>query len=165
MLFIFEIVFILTLVMILFMLYRNERIISKSVLPQANVEEFWDGPERRRHARFRKKLAIRYHVIKHSRIKNRCRSIDISEGGMKLLLSEKLDKGTMLEIQIRIPNSGKNIDAEGCVAWAEEITKRDAFGRRLFYAGIKFSAINEPDGSSLLEYIKSLENKGPEPAS
>jgi len=165
MLVIFELLSILMLAMILFSLYRNERILSKSVLPQAGVEEFWNGPERRKHTRFRKKLVVSYCVIKHPHIKNRCRTIDISEGGMKLILNEKLDKGTILDIKISIPKSEKSIYAEGGVAWTEDISERDAFGRRLFFAGIKFSAINEPDGSSLLEYIQSLNSKNPEPAS
>ena len=165
MLVISEILFILVLALILFSLYRNERILSKSVLPQAGVEEFWNGPERRKHIRFRKKLVVSYRVVKHPHIKNRCRTIDISEGGMKLIINEKLDKGTMLDIKISIPESGKNIDAEGGVAWTEDMPERDAFGRRLFFAGIKFSAINEPNGSSLLEYIQSLNVKNQESAS
>jgi len=161
---IFEMLFVLILSMILFMLYRNERIITRSMLPRADVEEFWDGMERRRHARLRRKLIVYYRIITRPHIKNRCRTVDISEGGMKLLLNEKLDKGVMLEIKISIPKSGKNVEVEGDVAWAEEISERDAFGRRLFYAGIKFSAINDPDGSSLVEYIRSLTEKGQESA-
>jgi len=161
---IFEMLFVLILSMILFMLYRNERVIARSVLPKADVEELWEGAERRKHARIRKKLVVYYRIITHPRIRNRCRTIDISEGGMKLLLNEKLDKGAMLEIKITIPRSGRNVEVEGGVAWAEEVSERDAFGRRLFYAGIKFSAINDPGGSVLVEYIRSLAEKGQEPA-
>lgn len=164
MLLIFEMLFVVILSLILFMLYRNERIISKSILPKADMEEFWDGRERRKHARLKKKLIVYYRVITRPHIKNRCRTIDISEGGMKLLLNEKLDKGVLLELKIFIPSHGKHVQAEGDVAWAEEVTEKDAFGRRLFYAGIKFSAINEPDGSGLVEYIRSLAEKGQEQA-
>ncbi len=157
MLLVFETLMILVLSMVLFTLYNNERILSRSAMPQADMEEYWEGPDRRKHVRFKKKLVVYYRIIRDTRANNRCRTIDISEGGMKLLLNEKLDKNAVLCLKIAIPKPGNSVDVKGEVAWTEEVSEKDAFGRRLFYAGIKFSATNDPKGTGLVNYIRSLD--------
>lgn len=139
------------------MIYRNERPSSKNLLPRAKAEEYWDGKERRRHVRFKKALEVTYVIEKKPHLRDG-KTVDISEGGLKLLLAEKLAIGTMMDLHIAIPCSDKTTDTEmeGEVVWSSEARDDAISGKRLFYSGIKFFAIPEPRGTSLIGYINSL---------
>src|SRR3989338_2613326 len=102
MLFILELSFIVLLFMILGLLYRNEKVSSKRASPHAKIEEYWNGMERRRYARFKKILEVTYKIEKKPHLKAG-KTVDISEGGVKLLLDEKLAKGTIVDLQIALP--------------------------------------------------------------
>lgn len=151
-----ELLFIVLLAMILFMLYRNERLRSKHMMPRATMEEYWDGKERRRHFRFQKTLGVSYAVEKKAHLKSNGKTVDISESGMKLLLDEKLPKGVILDLMIELPGSKKMAEVEGEVVWSEEVAEKHPSGKRFFHSGIRFSAIKEPSGKSLIDYIRSV---------
>ena len=156
MLLILELLFIVVLVMILFMVYRNERISSRDLVSRAKIEEYWNGKERRHHVRFKKALEVTYSVEKKSGL-NSSKTVDISEGGVKLLLDEKLSEGTMINLHIVLPNSKKILDVEGEIVWSSESQETDASNKRFFYSGIRFFAMRKPSGTILIDYIRSLE--------
>ena len=156
MLLIAELVFIVMLTMILFVLYRNEILAARNGLLFATIEEFWDGKERRRYTRFKKAIDITYAVEKKLHLKNNCRIVDISEGGMQIRLDTKLSKGNIIFLKIPIPDSNAIAEAEGEIMWSKDLPDRDKFSRRLFSAGVQFRAIKEPAGIKLMEYIHSL---------
>jgi len=151
-----EMVFLVLLGAILFMVYIREIGSSKKNGHKASLEEYWSGKERRRHLRFRNKLEVAYTVAKKPKLKNNGHTVDISEGGLKILIAEKLGKGSIMGFTIALPNNGKTANVEGEVVWSEDFDGTDSSGRRLFYSGIKFLAIREPSGSNLMEYIRSL---------
>lgn len=155
MLVILELSFIVLLFMILGLLYRNEKILAKKASPHAKIEEYWNGMERRRYARFREILEAMYKIEKRPHLKTG-KTVDISEGGVKLLLDEKLAKGTIIDLQIAFPNSKKSAEVEGEVVWTSEYQEADASIKRLFHSGVKFLAINQPQGTNLIDYIRSL---------
>jgi len=148
--------FIVLLSMILYLLYKNEFIISKNNRHHAKIEEYWTGKERRKYGRFKKILDVIYAIAKKPQLKSNGRTIDISEGGMKLLLDEKLPAGAILDLKISIPASAQEIEVEGEVVWCEENSQKEEPGKRHFYHGIKFLAIKEPSGKYLSEYIRSI---------
>jgi c-di-GMP-binding flagellar brake protein YcgR len=156
---IIEILFVLLLIAILVVLYRNERLVKRSRLPYADIEEFWDGKERRRHIRFKSALQVTYSLRDKRHIKNNCRTIDISDGGLKLMMNEKLSVGSLLHLKISIPRSKSSAEIEGEIVWSEDVAEKDTLGRRLFCSGLKFSAIKEPFGKHLIEYIHTLSEK------
>ena len=151
-----EIVFIVLLGAVLLLIYIRENIVSKKVSAKASFEGYWSGKERRRYKRFISKLDAIYTVAKKSRFANRVYTINISEGGLKVLIAEKLEKGAILEFIIVLPDSGKSVKVEGEVQWSEESKDVDPSGRRLFYAGVRFLNLKEPFGSKLIGYIRSL---------
>lgn len=151
-----ELLFIVLLVIVLIMLYRNERSSSRYSSPQARAEEYWSGKERRKHVRFKKILEVDYTVRKKPRLKNDARTADISEGGMKIVLYEKLAKGTIMEIRIPLPGLNRMAVVEGEVMWSEEAHEHPASTKRIFYSGIRFRALKDPSDSSLFTYIRSL---------
>ena len=157
MLIIAEILFIVLLSTMLLMIYKNERASAKRSLARAKAEEYWNGRERRRHVRFKNALELTYIIEKRPHLKQ-TKTVDISEGGLKLVLAEKLAAGTMMDIRITLPGSEKNteVEVEGEVVWSDDAKEVESSGKRLFYSGIKFFAIPEPSARSLISYIKSL---------
>lgn len=154
--FVIEVIFIVLLCVVLFMIYMREIGSSKKKSRKASLEEYWSGKDRRRHIRFNNKLEVSYTVVKKSRLKSNGHTIDISEGGLKILIPEKLGKGEILGFTISFPGNGRPANVEGEVVWSEEFNCADPSGRRMFYSGVRFLAIKEPSGSNLIEYIHSL---------
>jgi c-di-GMP-binding flagellar brake protein YcgR len=152
-------VFLILLSITLMMLWGHERIATKRVVSRAKVEEFWDGEERRSHERFNKDLEVEYSVRTRPHFKN-SRTVDLSRGGMKLLLDEKLPKGAILGLKLYIPERRRTIEAEVEVVWTNDADKKDLSGRRFFFSGLKFISIKEPAGIHLSEYLTHLESKG-----
>ena len=157
MFFVVGIVLLARLSITLYMLWGHERITIKRAVPRAKIEEYWSGDERRQHKRFKKGLEVEYVVEKKPHIKN-SKTIDISKGGMKLLLDEKLPEGAILGLKIYIHDSKDIIEVEGEAVWTKECEVKDLSGKRFFYSGIKFIAIREPSGRCLSDYIDSLES-------
>ena len=151
-------VFLILLSITLAMLWSHERIATKRVVPHAKVEECWDGEDRRSHKRFNKDLEVEYNVQKRPRLKN-CRTVDLSKGGMKLLLDEKLPKGTLLGLKMPVPEKRHTIEVEAEVVWTNDADEKDPSGKRFFFSGIKFISIKEPTGIHLSEYLSGLEVK------
>ena len=138
------------------MIYMRESGSAKKKSRRASLEEYWSGKERRRHVRFSKKLEVSYAVTKKAKLKSNGHTVDISEGGLKILMDEKLEKGAVVGFAIAIPGAGKPADVEGEVMWSEEFDGSEPSGKRLFYSGVRFLAVREPAGSKLIEYIRSL---------
>ncbi len=156
MILIVELLFVVLLSMILYMIYVHERVVTKKNAPQAKMEEYWSGKERRELFRFEKSLEVNYVIEKKTHLKNAGKTVDISEGGMKLLLDEKLPNETIVDLKIFLPNSHRFAEVEGEVVWSEEVKEMDPSGKRLFYSGIRFIALKEPSNGKLTEYIRSL---------
>ena len=152
-------IFLVLLSITLMMLWGHERIATKRMIPRAKVEECWDGEERRSHERFNKDLEVEYSVKKRPHLKN-SRTVDLSKGGMKLLLDEKLPKGAILGLKVYIPEKRRTIEVEAEVVWTNDAEKKDPSGKRFFFSGLKFIAIKEPAGIHLSEYLTHLESKG-----
>jgi hypothetical protein len=157
MLLLVEFLFILILSMILFMIYRKERVSSKNNSCLASVEEFWAGKERRKHVRFQKSFDVVYSLEKHSHLKNNCRMMDISEGGMKILIDQKLEKGAVMDLKVSLGDgSSQPAEVEGEIMWSEESKDPGPSGKRMFYSGVKFLAIKEGHGKRLADYLRGL---------
>lgn len=159
MFFIVGIVFLVLLSITLLMLWGHEQTAIKRVVPRAKIEECWDGEERRLYQRFDKGLDIEYKVEKRAHLKNG-RTVDLSRAGMKLLLDEKLPKGTILDLKVAIPEKGRVVEVEAEVVWTGDAEKKDPSGKRFFFSGLRFISIKEPAGIHLSEYLTRLKPKG-----
>jgi hypothetical protein len=147
--------FLALLSLTLIMLWGHERLSLKKFIPHAKVEEGWVGEERREHARFEDNIEVEYSIEKKPRLKNgKC--VNISQGGMKLTLDEKLPLGSVIDLKIYSPEKKKTIEVEGEIVWTSESEGRDAQGKRFFHSGIKFICIKEPSEMRLSDYIASL---------
>ena len=143
------------LAIVLFLLFRHEGEAAKKAIPHAEIKEFWDGRERRRYVRFKKSLDVTYALDKRP-LSNNCKTVDISRGGMRLLLGEKLAKGTTLVLRVALPHSTKAAEVRGSVAWSSEAQELGASDRRLFCSGIEFFDAKGRSIEEILSYIRSL---------
>ena len=152
-------VFLVLLSITLTMLWGHEKISIKRAIHRAKVEEYWDGENRRLHERFNKDLDVEYSVRRTPHLK-KSRTVDLSKGGMKLLLDEKLPKGAILGLKVYISEKRRTIEVDAEVVWTNDADKKDPSGKRFFFSGLKFIAIKEPAGIHLSEYLTHLESKG-----
>jgi c-di-GMP-binding flagellar brake protein YcgR len=72
--------------------------------------------ERRKNLRLQESLKIKYRILKQFR-NYEAASEDLSEKGIRLLVSEKLPIGTQMEVKIYILDTKKPIIAIGEVIW------------------------------------------------
>lgn len=63
----------------------------------------------------------------------KAKSVDISEGGMRLLLPEEFPKGKVMYLEINFPFP--SVVTRGKVVWTKEVEEKEG---RLFQTGIEF---------------------------
>lgn len=150
--------FLVLLSIMLVMLWKHESLSLKRLIPRAKVEEYWSGEERRQEMRFKDDIELEYNIEKKSRFKNG-KGIDISGGGMKLMLDEKLPNGAIMHLKFYAPGRKEAIEVEGEVVWTKETEAEDLSGKRFFRSGIKFIGVKEFSGTYLRQYVASLASK------
>lgn len=158
MLIVIGLLFILLLTIVLFMIFKRDGFSVKGRLHQAKIEGYWTGKDRREHPRFNQSFGVVYSIVKKQPFKTYAgRTIDISEGGVKLLLDEKLPLDALLDLKISISDSGETAEITGNVVWTEDaVDVKDPSAKRLFYSGIKFSSAKDHSGRQLIKQICSL---------
>ena len=160
MLLIAEIIIILVLVIGLIIVIIEDHKIKKSKIPKGTVKEYWNGRERRQAIRINASFVVKYSVKKKPYTKLNAHMKDLSHGGMRLLINEKLEEGVLLLLEFNIPDTTDAISTEGKVIWTEgEFSERDEAGRRIFQTGIQFINIKTADKEKLVSYIEKIAEK------
>jgi len=152
--------FLILLSITLFMLWAHEKITNKKITPHATVEECWTNEERREHKRFADGVVVEYSVEKKPHLKGG-RVINMSKGGMKLLLDEKLPTGTILDLKIYMPEKKTAAEVEAEIVWTKDAQIKDLSEKRFFHSGIKFIAIKDSADVHIADYINSCEIRNP----
>ena len=160
MLLIAEVVIVVVLITALVTLIIEENKIKKSKVPRGIVKEYWNGQEKRQSKRINASFIVRYSVKKKPHIKLNGRIKDVSSGGMRLLVNEKLAVGTLLLVEFDLPDNIDTIGAVGKVIWADgKFTERDEVGRRIFQTGIQFVNMEHGHKNKLVTYIEKIAEK------
>jgi len=82
-------------------------------------------------------------------------SKNISAGGIRLVILEKLDLGTILALKFFLPDSTKPTCATGRVVWTEEYTIGTLDSSKAYDAGIEFVSIKQEDRARIHNYVHS----------
>jgi len=116
--------------------------------------------ERRRHSRFSLDLPIEYWQTE--KFKSRpARTIDVSEGGLLLHLSEQLEIGQILGLNLFI-DSGPDLDSIEALVQVEVVWKDIHLGKEGAYrTGVKFVDISAEDMDKLKNFLNTLTNSKP----
>ncbi|MGB2705652.1 MAG: PilZ domain-containing protein [Candidatus Omnitrophota bacterium] len=150
-----ELLIIVILVMIFSMLIVDDRRNRTRGMHLVKLKGYWDGAERRSVDRLNISLQVKYF---ENGTAQAVKSADISLGGIRLLLDEKIEKGTPLRVEIKLPDESSLIKARGKVVWAEESQEDEkTYLKRLFNTGIKFSKFQDSDDRRLFDFIRNLQ--------
>jgi len=144
------------LAMILSTVIFDEKKRKAEDLRIVKLEGHWNGRERRNAERLNVSLAVKY--CENGKCSN-AKSLDISASGIKLLLDEKIEKGTPLKLEIKLPEEKRNIKTRGEVVWTKEISEKDTSGKRVFNTGIKFSDSQPADEKRLFSFVQSAQQE------
>lgn len=120
------------------------------------IKSYWNGENRRRVIRHNAALDVNYSVNHHFKPS---RSRDISTHGIGLILSEKLERGAAISLEIRVNGLRDPIKAKARVMWCGEAEEYKGKGpKRLFLTGIKFVRFSDSNQEKkLFDYIRSIE--------
>ena len=110
--------------------------------------------ERRQNIRINKSLEVRYR-ISNNFLRSGSRSVDVSRAGMRLPTIQRLEPGTILELEIHSLETNKPIVATGEVVW---LNKKP--GERFpFEIGIKFIKIAPSDSEIFSRICRRLQEE------
>jgi Tfp pilus assembly protein PilZ len=110
-----------------------------------------DRGQRRRHERISILLRINYEAVNDIPRYN-CYSKDISEGGVRFGLYQKLKVVTPLKLQIYLRDPLEPVVTFGKVAWIKETAGKEY----PFEVGIEFDAFCTPAISKIKDHIQSI---------
>ncbi|GAG15733.1 unnamed protein product, partial [marine sediment metagenome] len=123
----------------------------------AKLNGFWDkGEERRRDFRVNTEIDVLYEVVSAGLSKKQASmGKNISLGGIRLALNEKLLLDTVLKLQFSISTNPKPIFTLGRIVWIKEASESSTGQKeeRLFATGIKFTQISPEDEAALRSFI------------
>jgi c-di-GMP-binding flagellar brake protein YcgR len=125
--------------------------------PSLGVVDF----ERRKHPRFSVALPIEYWPMDKSRSRHG-RTIDVSEGGLLLHLSEMMEIGQVLRLKLFMI-SGPDIASVEALAQVDVVWQDIYLGKEGEYrVGVKFVEISPQNVDQLKKFLNNLEFKMPE---
>jgi c-di-GMP-binding flagellar brake protein YcgR len=132
----------------------NEAKEAKERTPHATVDEIWLSKERRKTVRIETALDLTYRSEK-KRSSQKAYTENISTGGLKMHVAEKLPKGATIHAEISMPNSNDPILARGIIAWSEDSPGKMVDGRRVFAVGVKFIHLKPLERRRLSSFIEN----------
>ena len=103
--------------------------------------------EKRKFMRFETVLDVIYSILGNSASRTKSYLKNLSKEGLGLVSDRPLQKGSFVELEMKIPGDNIPIFAFGEVAWAGETDKSK------YDAGIKFTKIKRSDRVRLLDYV------------
>lgn len=110
--------------------------------------------ERRKFPRLPLNVSVEYTILAHKEAENiLTRSKNISAGGIRIILLEKVEPGTLLELKISFPESKDPIVSTGRVAWIDEFIVGDSKEGKAYEAGIEFKEIDSRDREKIKKYV------------
>lgn len=80
-------------------------------------------------------------------------SKNLSTGGVCIVVFEKMDTGTLLDLRFSVPELNKFIIAKGRVVWIRELSIQGKTTDAGFEAGIEFVTISEEDRRKIEEFV------------
>ena len=149
--------FIVIFIILLFIVFTDQIPNHRKSRRLLSLKSYWNGSNRRRVLRHNAVLFVNYvinNTIKHAS------SDDISKCGIGLLLDAKLEKGTIISLEIKLPNVHESIRIIGQVIWSNNVFESSKHSFKRFYnTGIKFIRFKKTNYSHLLfDYIRTIEN-------
>lgn len=110
--------------------------------------------EKRRSRRLRAEIPVRYRLPGEPAFTlARATGVDMSLGGVRLLLEGSPGVGARLDMRIDLPGTGKALDVAGEVVWQRMIAGGAC------EAGVKFGGLTAEDASAFTDFVFSQMHK------
>ena len=104
--------------------------------------------ERRKFKRFDAYMSVKYQAADTARVKGISLSKDLSREGLKMNSNFDLKEGTLVDLEIDIPDDPKPVHTSGKVMWS-----RSSEGRNQGYdQGVRFLMMDPVDKFRVLDY-------------
>lgn len=140
---------------ILFLLMREERLSAQGRIPLGRLRRLWFKAERRRAPRYRVDWPIHYRRVPPG-LNGPAKTRDLSHTGVGLMLEERLEVGSQLELQIALPRRPDPFSVAGQVMWVKEVSMHpdSPSALRTFFVGVQFKGIDPRLEGELAEALK-----------
>lgn len=139
---------------ILLVIYRNEYRLKKISAPDGRVKEYWESKERRQSVRLEIPLEIKYTCAPAYSHNHHSLTRNISQGGVQLLIYEKLNVGDIINLELSLPQPEHPVIGRGEIVWLKDATSEgNGEQKRAFVAGIKFIELKLKDEERLSAFI------------
>jgi len=104
--------------------------------------------ERRKFKRFDAYMSVRYKADAPEKVSGISLSRDLSREGLKITSNQAIKEGTVLNLEIDIPDDPKPVYSTGEVIWSKKLENDE----KNFEQGIRFLAIDPVDKFRVLDY-------------
>ena len=152
-----EVLCILILIMILSTVIFDELRNRSRQMRLVRLSGYWDGKERRSAERLNITFEVKYFT--NGKGLN-ATSMDVSTSGIKLVLDEKIEKGTPVRLELKIPNQVRPVKARGEVVWSNEAKDiEETSPKRLFSTGLKFHKLLDTEEKRLFDFIDNQQSQ------
>jgi len=91
---------------------------------------------------------------KDREIINKTRTKDISAGGIRVSIRDKLDIDSLVSVKLTIPNTDREVTCFGQVAWVSPP------GKGRYETGLAFMDLSEKEAALIEEFIEKEIDKG-----
>jgi len=149
----------ITILFILGLIYiflRKEEKRVKDGLTYGLASKFWILKERRRFVRFDQDIKIKYNLLNKTHEPYYSKTSNISSRGVCIVTFERMKDKGYIDLEMDIPNTPKPIKLIGQVMWTKDLQTQDKDGRRLFFAGIRFTKIDPKSEALIISHLKTL---------
>lgn len=113
--------------------------------------------ERRKFKRFDAFMSVKFNVEDAQEATGVCLSNDLSRDGMKLMANAKISKGSLVNLEIDIPDDPKTVNTTGEIVWSRKLKGNE----QDYELGIRFLMMDPVDKFRVLDYAYNnwLESK------
>jgi c-di-GMP-binding flagellar brake protein YcgR len=113
-----------------------------------------DNANKRKFPRLSINVEVKYKILDiSSPTTPRTRTRNISEGGLSIMILEKVRVGTLLSLNIALPDADQPIIATGRVLWIEEFTIYSTEAYTFYECGVEYVNILSQDQENICHYV------------
>ncbi len=110
--------------------------------------------ERRKFPRFSLAVKVQYQILESSYPREKeAQSKNISAGGIRLAVPEKVNIGDLLRLKLSLPGEASAITVRGKVIWVEEFSVSSVLDDKAYDCGIEFVDISAEDQEHISRYV------------
>lgn len=95
-------------------------------------------------------------------------AFDVSGAGLRITVDKQLAAGAQIEMELYLPGNSQPILARGRIVWSQkckqETVNIQASAKEYFFAGIKFTAIDENNRERIISYVRRKSQQSKEKA-